>query len=81
MFKSLTEKHRTINHMIIFNDSISKFYQYSIQGSCRGISIFLVSASEKNEAIKFLGILKNLQKNTFPRMKYILLKKEKQCFA
>ena len=24
---SLTEKQRTINHMIIFNDSISKFYQ------------------------------------------------------
>ena len=40
MFKSLTEKHRTINHMIIFNDSISKFYQSSIWGSCRGISVF-----------------------------------------
>ena len=24
---SLTEKQRTINHMIIFNDSVSKFYQ------------------------------------------------------
>ena len=25
---SLTEKQRTINHMIIFNDSASNFYQY-----------------------------------------------------
>ena len=32
---SLTEKQRTVNHMIIFNDSISKFYQCSIQGFCR----------------------------------------------
>ena len=28
----LTEKQRTINHMIIFNDSISKLYQCSIWG-------------------------------------------------
>ena len=40
MFKSLTEKHCTINHMIIFNDSISKFYQCRIWGFCRGISMF-----------------------------------------
>ena len=29
------EKQRTVNHMIIFNDSISTFYQCSIQGFCR----------------------------------------------
>ena len=40
MFKSLTKKHHTINHMIIFNDSISKFYQCSIWGFCLGISMF-----------------------------------------
>ena len=44
---SLTEKHRPINHMIIFKDSISKFYQCNIQGFCRGISMFLVSTSAK----------------------------------
>ena len=60
MFKSLTEKHRTINHMIIFNDSISKFYQCSIWGFCRGISMFFsICLGKKNaEVIKFLGILK-----------------------
>ena len=60
MFKSLTEKHRTINHMIIFNDSISKFYQCSIWGFWRGISLFFsICLGKKNaEVIKFLGILK-----------------------
>ena len=60
MFKSLTEKHRTINHMIIFNDSISKFYQCSIWGFCRGISMFFsICLAKKNaEVIKFLGFLK-----------------------
>ena len=59
MFKSLSEKHHTVNHMIIFNDSISKFYQCSIWDFCRGIC-FLVSVSAKKnaEVIKFLGILK-----------------------
>ena len=37
---SLTEKQSTINHMIIFSDSISKFYQCSIRGFCRDISMF-----------------------------------------
>ena len=37
---SLTEKQRTVNHMIILNDSISKFYQCSIRGFCQGISMF-----------------------------------------
>ena len=60
MFKSLTEKHSTINHMIIFNDSFSKFYQCNIWGICRGISMFLVSASAR----KYWGneILRNLKK-------------------
>ena len=60
MFKSLTEKHRAINHVIIFNDSISKFYQCSIWGFCRGISMFFsICLAKKNaEVIKFLGFLK-----------------------
>ena len=46
--------------MIIFNDSISKFYQCSIWGFCRGISMFFsICLGKKNaEVIKFLGILK-----------------------
>ena len=62
MFKSLTEKHHTISHMIIFNDSISKFYQRSIWGFCRGISMFFsIWLGKKNaEAIKFLGIFKKI---------------------
>ena len=55
---SLTEKQCTINHMIIFNDSISKFYQFSFWGFCRGISVFLVSASVK----KMLRQLDSLKK-------------------
>ena len=63
---SLTEKHHTINHMIIFNDSISKFYQCSIWGFWRGISLFFsICLGKKNaEVIKFLGILtKYVSKN------------------
>ena len=68
MFKSLTEKHRTINHMIIFNDSISKFYQCSI--FVEAYLCFLVSASAKEmPRTKFLGILKT----TSPRIKYIFV--------
>ena len=63
MFKSLTEKHRTINHMIIFNDSISKFYQCSIRGFRRVIPLFFsicLGKKKKNaETIKFLGTLEN----------------------
>ena len=62
MFKSLTEKHCTINHMIIFNDSISKFYQCSILGFYRGISMcfsICLGKKKKNAQVtKFLGILK-----------------------
>ena len=80
MFKSLTKKRRPINHMIIFNDSISKFYQYSIWGFCQGISMFFSTClGEKNaEVIKFLGILK---KYIFPRIKYISVQEKIQCFA
>ena len=60
MFKSLSEKHHTVNHMIIFNDSISKFYQCSIWAFWQSISmIFSICLGKKNaEVIKFLGILK-----------------------
>ena len=46
--------------MIIFNNSISKFYQCSIWGFCRGIPMFFsICLGKKNaEVIKFLGILK-----------------------
>ena len=60
MSKSLTEKHGTINHIIIFNYLITKFYQCSICGFCQSISRFFSLPREKNvEVIKFLGILKN----------------------
>ena len=59
-YLSLTEKQRSVNHMIMFNDSISKFYQWSAQGFRQGISMFFsICLSKKNgEAIKSLGILK-----------------------
>ena len=73
----LTEKQRTINHMIIFNDSISKFYQGIIGVFCRGISMFFsicLAKKKKNaETIKFLGILKKyVSKNKI----YFCLKKK-----
>ena len=59
------KKQRTFNHMIIFNVSISKFYQCSIRDFCRDISmsfsIWLGKKKKKKrnaEAIKFLGIFK-----------------------
>ena len=60
MFKSLTEIHHRINHMIIFNDSIRKFYQCSILGFYRGISMFFsICLGKKNaEIIKFLGVFR-----------------------
>ena len=64
--------------MIILNDSISKFYQCSIQSFCRGMSMFFDICLGKKiaEAIKFLEILKQyISKN-----KIFLFKKEKQCF-
>ena len=39
-FLLITEKQHRMNHMIIFNDLISKLYQCSIQGFCRSISMF-----------------------------------------
>ena len=64
--------------MIIFNDSISKFYQCSIWGLCRGISMFFSicltkKKKKKMPRIKFLGILKNMS----PRIKYIFCLKKK----
>ena len=59
--------------MIILNNLVSKFYQCSIRGFCRGICTYLVSSSAKKknaEASKFLGILK---KDTSPRIKYIFV--------
>ena len=59
--------------MILFNDSISKFYQCSIWAFAEEYLCFLASAL----AIKFLIILKiDVSKN-----KIFLFKKEKQCFA
>ena len=51
------------DHMIIFNDRISKFYQYSIWGFCMVHLCFSVSALAKKKkkyagATKFLGTLK-----------------------
>ena len=46
---SLTEKQRTITHMIIFNNSISKFYKCSVRNSPRHIYVFLVSVSAKKK--------------------------------
>ena len=46
--------------MTIYNDSVSKYYQCTIQDFCRGISMFLVSVLPKKiaKAIKFLGLVK-----------------------
>ena len=56
---SLREKRHSINHVIVFNDPINKFYQCSICGFCRGISMsFSICPGKKNiEVIKFLGIV------------------------
>ena len=67
---SLSEKQHTVNHMIIFNDSVSKFYQCSVRNSYLRLSTFFsicLSKKKKNaEAIKFLGILKRyVTKNIF----------------
>ena len=56
---SLTEKQRTINHMIIFNYSISKFTSEAFEVFAEAYLCFLVyvSAKKKNaEAIEFLKI-------------------------
>ena len=65
IFKSLTENHHTVNHMIIFNEAISNFCQCSIGGFCQGISMFFsICLLKKNaEVIKFLGILKKYVSN------------------
>ena len=73
----VAEINRTINHMIIFNDSVSKVYQYSIWGFCQAISMVFSICLVKNNAelIKFLGILKKyVSKNIFSQ-------ERKQFFA
>ena len=67
---SLTEKQNTVNRMIIFNDSVSKFYQSAFEISFssrrmlrllpRQICVFqyLPRPKKNAESIKFLGILK-----------------------
>ena len=79
----ITEKQRTINSIIIFNDLISNCYQCSIRGFCRGISIFVsICLSKKKKkkenawAIEFLGILKKHLSNN----KYIFVWKRKAMF-
>ena len=58
---SLTEKQRTVNHTISFNDLISKFYQYS-EAFADAYLCFLVPASAKKKKKKKAGgkkILRN----------------------
>ena len=79
---SLTEKQHKINRMIIFNDSVSKFYQCNIWGLCWGKSmVFSICFGQKKkqteQAIKFLGIL---TKNMSPWIKYIFVEKRKAMF-
>ena len=64
--------------MIIFNDSISKFYQCSIWRFFQGISMFFIICLGKKiaEVIKFLGILKNMS----PIIKYIFVQERKAMF-
>ena len=59
MFKSLTEKHRTINHMIIFNDSIS-FTSAGFEAFGEAYQCFfsICLGKKTDEVITFLGILK-----------------------
>ena len=51
---SLTQKQHTFNHMIIYNNSISKFC-HIIRGFCQGISMFFsICLAKRNvEVIKF----------------------------
>ena len=60
-------------HMIIFNDSISNFYQCSMRGFCQGIPMFFSICLGKK-------ILSNLKKNMSPRINHNFLKKRKAVF-
>ena len=79
MFKSLTVKHHTVTHMIILNDSISKFHQCSIWRFCWGIYMsFSICLGKKNaEVVKFLGIL---EKNLSLKIKHIFVRERKAMF-
>ena len=91
---SLTEKQHTVNHMIIFNDSVSKFYQCSVRNSLRhsanaeAISTFFsICLSKKKkksaEETKFSGILKKyVTKNIFFKKKAMFfLNKKVFCLS
>ena len=71
----ITYRKTYIFHMIVYNDSVSKYYQCSIRGFCGGISMFssICLAKKNAEAIKFLGLLKKyVSKNKI----YFCLKKK-----
>ena len=73
-------KQRTINHLIIFNDSISKIHQCSIWCSWRDISMFLTIhiGKKKFDVIQFLGMLKKyIPKN---KTNFCLKEKAMLCF-
>ena len=74
---SLTEKQRTINHMIIFNYSISKFTSVAFEVFAEAYLCFLVYASAKKKKCRGNWIFKNLKKNMSPRKKYIFVLKRR----
>ena len=71
---SLTEKQRTINHIIIFNDSVS-FTSAAFEAFAEAYYDFLYLPHQKKKkiagAIKFLGILKGIYFS--PRKIYIFV--------
>ena len=76
LWPSFTEKQDTINHMIIFNDLICNFYQCSIQGFCKGIFMFLVSALAKKKMKRQLNFQESQKKYIFKNKIYFCLKKK-----
>ena len=75
----LNQLQKNIAQLITWSFLMIKFYQCSIWGFCRGISMFLVSTlAEKNpEVIKFLGKLKNMSLT----IKYIFVQERKAMFC
>ena len=72
--KKCAEKQRAFNYMMIFNDSISKLCQCSIQGICRGTSMLFSTCLGQKTAKKY--ILRNLKKYISKNEIYFSLKKE-----
>ena len=68
------EKQRAFNYMMIFNDSVSKFYQCSIHGICRGTSMLFSTCFGQKSAKNY--ILRNLKKHISKNKIYFSLKKE-----